>query len=304
MSFRAIVLRVAQHPWIRRTIADSQAARRLSSRWVPGETIEDALAAVKELNSAGISASLDHLGENVASEAEAREAAQVYVQMLDEIHRRGLNCNVSVKLTQMGLDISPDLCRENLTAIVQCAAAQNNFVRVDMEGSDYTDRTLAMVREMHRTFPNLGTVIQASLRRSDDDVTALIAEQIRIRLCKGAYLEPASVAYQHKPDVDRNYVRLAQELLTSGVYHGIATHDLRMVRAVLEHVARHQIPASAFEFQMLYGIRRDLQRQLRAQGWNVRVYIPFGSHWFPYLTRRLAERPANLLFLVKNAFRG
>jgi proline dehydrogenase len=304
MSFRAVVLSIAQHPLFRRVVADSQAARRLSKRWVPGETIEDALAAVKELNDAGISATLDHLGENVASEAEARQAAGVYLQMLDEIHRRALNCNVSVKLTQMGLDISPDLCRENLTAILQRATAQNNFVRVDMEGSEYTDRTLAMVREMHRTGPNVGAVIQAYLHRSDNDVTALIEERIRIRLCKGAYQEPPSVAYQQKADVDRNYVRLSQELLTSGIYHGLATHDPRMIQAVLDHAGRHHLPPSAFEFQMLYGIRRDLQRQLRAQGWNVRVYIPFGSHWFPYLTRRLAERPANLFFLLKNVFRG
>jgi proline dehydrogenase len=304
MSFRAIVLHIAHHPWIRRVAADSKAARRLSKRWVPGETIVDALAAVKELNDAGISATLDHLGENVASEAESREAAAVYLQMLDEIHRRGLNCNVSVKLTQMGLDISLDLCRQNLTAILDRAAAQGSFVRVDMEGSEYADRTLAMVRETHRTHSNLGTVIQAYLHRSDTDVTALIEERIRIRLCKGAYQEPPSVAYQQKADVDRNYVRLSQELLTSGIYHGIATHDPRMIQAALDHAARHNLPPSAFEFQMLYGIRRDLQRQLRAQGWNVRVYIPFGSHWFPYLTRRLAERPANLLFLLKNAFRG
>jgi proline dehydrogenase len=304
MSFRAVVLHITQHPLIRRVIADSQAARRLSKRWVPGEALEDALAAVKDLNAAGITASLDHLGENVASEAEARAAAQVYLQMLDEIHRRGLESHVSVKLTQMGLDISSDLCRENLTAIVQRASEQGNFVRVDMESSEYTDRTLAMVREMHQRFENVGTVIQACLHRSDNDSTALMEEQIRIRLCKGAYQEPPSVAYQHKVDVDRNYVRLSQELLTSGIYHGIATHDPRMIQAAVDHARRHQVPSSAFEFQMLYGIRRDLQRKLRADGWNVRVYIPFGSHWFPYLTRRLAERPANLLFLLRNVFRG
>jgi proline dehydrogenase len=304
MSFRAAVLHITQQPLFRRLVADSQAARRLSKRWVPGETIDAALAAVKELNGVGISATLDHLGENVASEAEAHEAAGVYLQMLDEIHQRNLDCNVSVKLTQMGLDLSPDLCRTNLTAILQRAATKGTFARVDMEGSEYTDRTLAVVREMHRTFPNVGAVIQACLRRSDHDVTALIEERIRIRLCKGAYQEPPSVAYQQKADVDRNYVRLSQELLTSGIYHGIATHDPRMIQAALDHAARHHLPPSAFEFQMLYGIRRDLQRQLRAQGWNVRVYIPFGSHWFPYLTRRLAERPANLFFLLKNAFRG
>jgi proline dehydrogenase len=304
MSFRAVVLQITQHPLIRRVMAGSKAARRLSKRWVPGETLEEALSAVKELNAAGITASLDHLGENVASEAEARAAAQVYLQMLDEIHQRGLESHVSVKLTQMGLDISSDLCRENLTAIVQRAAEHGNFVRVDMESSEYTDRTLAMVRDLHQRFGNIGTVIQACLHRSDNDITALMEEQIRIRLCKGAYQEPPSVAYQNKADVDRNYIRLSQELLTSGIYHGIATHDPRMIQAAIDHVGRHHIPASAFEFQMLYGIRRDLQRKLRADGWNMRVYIPFGSHWFPYLTRRLAERPANLLFLLRNVFRG
>ena len=285
-------------------VAESKAARRLSKRWVPGETLEDALAAVKELNAVGITATLDHLGENVATETEARAAAEVYLRMLDEIHRRGLQSHVSVKLTQLGLDISPDLCRENLAAILTRAAEQDNFVRIDMEGSEYTERTLAVVREMHRRFENIGTVIQAYLHRSDSDITVLNEERIRIRLCKGAYQEPPSVAYQHKADVDRNYVRLSQELLTSGIYHAIATHDPRMIQAAIGHANRNRVPSSAFEFQMLYGIRRDLQRELRAQGWNVRVYIPFGSHWFPYLTRRLAERPANLLFLLRNVFRG
>ncbi len=304
MSLRSTVLSIAQNSAVRGVVSDSKAARRLSKRWVPGETLDEALGAVKELNAAGISGTLDHLGENTASEAEARTAAQVYLDMLQTITERGLDCNVSLKLTALGLDVSPDLCRENLEAVVTRAASLGNFVRVDMEGSGYTERTLAMVREMHVRHENIGAVIQAYLRRSDSDVHALLAERIRIRLCKGAYQEPPDVAYPLKADVDRNYIRLSQELLTSGVYHGIATHDMRMIRAVIDHANRNRVPPSAFEFQMLYGIRRDLQRQLRAQGWSVRVYIPFGSHWFPYLTRRLAERPANLFFLVKNAFRG
>jgi proline dehydrogenase len=304
MSLRDVLLEFSTHPEIRRMVSGSAAARRLSKRWVAGEKLEDALSAVAELNAAGISATLDHLGENVATAKEARAACDVYLKMLDEIHNRGLDCNVSLKLTALGLDLDPNLCRGQLSEILTKAGGYGSFVRVDMEGSNYTTRTLDMVRELRRQFDNVGAVIQAYLHRSDHDIAELIESKTRVRLCKGAYREPPDIAYQQKADVDRNFVRLTQELLSSGIYHGIATHDPRMVQAAIDYAHKNQIPASAFEFQMLYGIRRDLQRQLRADGWNMRVYIPFGSHWFPYLSRRLAERPANLFFLMKNVFRG
>ena len=304
MSLRDFLLEFSTHPEIRRMVSSSAAARRLSKRWVAGEKLEDALAAVAELNAAGISATLDHLGENVATVKEARTACDVYSKMLDEIHQRGLDCNISLKLTSMGLDLDPGLCREHLAEILAKAGGYGSFVRVDMEGSAYTTRTLDMLREVRRQFDNVGAVIQAYLHRSDHDIAELIQAKTRVRLCKGAYREPPDIAYQHKADVDRNFVRLTQELLGSGVYHGIATHDPRMIQAAIDYAQRNKVSPSAFEFQMLYGIRRDLQRQLRSEGWNMRVYIPFGSHWFPYLSRRLAERPANMFFLLKNVFRG
>ena len=215
-----------------------------------------------------------------------------------------MDSNISVKLTQLGLDLSVDLCLRNLTALVERAALQRSFVRVDMEGSAYTERTLEMVHRVHRQSRNIGAVVQAYLYRTEKDVQRLLAEKIRIRLCKGAYQEPPEIAFPRKADVDRNYVRLAQMLLESGDYHGIATHDPNMIAAVQQYAGTHGIAPGAFEFQMLHGIRRDLQRQLRRQGWGMRVYIPFGSHWFPYFARRLAERPANLFFIARNFFRG
>jgi proline dehydrogenase len=304
MFFRNFILHFAMHPEIRRMFTDSQAARRLSRRWVPGEKLEEALQVVATLNAAGLSGTLDHLGENINTEQEARAACDTVLAMLDALHDRGLDCNVSLKLTQLGLDLSQDMCRRHLSEILLKAAGYGSFIRIDMEGSAYTAKTLDMVHEMHKESTNIGAVIQAYLHRSDKDVTELLANGIRVRLCKGAYQEPPEIAYQDKKDVDRNFVRLSQELLSSGIYHGIATHDPKMIQAALDHVKRHKIPASAFEFQMLYGIRRDLQKQLRADGWNVRIYIPFGTHWFGYLTRRLAERPANLFFLLRNLFRG
>jgi proline dehydrogenase len=276
----------------------------LSKRWIAGETLDDALAAVAALNKESLTATLDHLGENVLTAKEARAECDWYLKMLDEIHHRGLDCNVSVKLTAMGLDVSRDLCFTHLSEVLERAQGYGSFVRIDMEGSAYTARTLEMVHDLRARFEDVGAVIQAYLHRSDHDVAQLIEQKTRVRLCKGAYLEPPEIAYQNKADVDRNFVRLTQELLSSGVYHGIATHDPKMIDAAIEYVRRNHISASAFEFQMLYGIRRDLQRKLRAEGWNVRIYIPFGSHWFPYLTRRLAERPANLFFLVRNMFKG
>ncbi len=285
-------------------MAHSKATRAVVHRFVAGETMEEALQIVARLQQEGFSVSLDHLGENVSSEAEADAAHDVYMCLLDQIQARKLDANVSVKLTQMGLDLSEANCARRMAELLQRAASYGNFVRVDMESSAYTDRTLQMVRCLRGRHANVGTVIQSYLYRSEKDVQQLLSEGVRIRLCKGAYQEPPEVAFAHKRDVDENYVKLMKMLLKSGIYHGIATHDERMIRATIEFAAAEKIAKDAFEFQMLYGIRRDLQARLRAQGYRMRIYVPYGSHWFPYFTRRLAERPANVMFLLRNFFRG
>jgi proline dehydrogenase len=229
--------------------------------------------------------------------------------LLSEISARRLNANVSVKLTHMGLDVDPQLAHQNVRALVSQAASMQpeNFVRVDMEGSPYTDRTLALVHELHREPENrgcVGAVIQSYLRRSENDVAELLREGIRIRLCKGAYQEPAEIAFQAKSEVDANYIKLMKILLKSGIYHGLATHDEKIIREAQAFALQEQIPRDSFEFQMLYGIRRDLQRSLVRERWNMRVYVPFGTEWYPYLMRRLAERPANVVFVARNLFRS
>ena len=281
---------------------------RMSRRFVAGTTVEEALTAARAVNQLGMGVSLDNLGENVSNAEEARRSAQVYQQMLLEIEKRQLRANVSVKLTHMGLDVDEKLARELVSCLVAQAGRSNprNFVRVDMEGSPYTQRTLDFVHELHRQPGNanlVGAVIQSYLRRSQRDVEELLTAGIRIRLCKGAYKEPPEIAYQKKSEVDDNYVKLTHMLLKSGIYHGIATHEPRMIQEAISFARREKIAPEAFEFQMLYGIRRDLQQKLVRQGWRMRVYIPFGTEWYPYLMRRLAERPANLLFLMKNIFR-
>jgi proline dehydrogenase len=282
--------------------------QRTSSRFVAGTQVEDALRVTQTLNATGMSVSIDNLGENVTNPEEAREAAGLYRQLLSEISLRGLNANVSVKLTHMGLDVDPQLAYQNVRALVSQAASMRpkNFVRVDMEGSPYTDRTLALVHELHREPENrgcVGAVIQSYLRRSENDVAELLREGIRIRLCKGAYQEPAEIAFQSKSEVDANYIKLMKMLVKSGVYHGLATHDERLIREAQAFATQEQIPRDAFEFQMLYGIRRDLQKSLVREGWRMRVYVPFGTEWYPYLMRRLAERPANVVFVAKNLLR-
>jgi proline dehydrogenase len=250
--------------------------------------------------------SVDNLGENVTNADEARHSVQLYHQMLDQMSALGLNANVSLKLTHMGLDVDEAMAYEIASGVVQHAARINNFVRVDMEGSPYTQRTLDFVHKLHSQPENVGhvgAVIQSYLFRSEKDVEELLAQRIRIRLCKGAYKEPPEVAFPKKTDVDANYVKLMKMLLTSGVYHGIATHDENMIRATIEFAQKEKIAPSTFEFQMLYGVRRDLQQKLVKEGWRCRVYIPFGTEWYPYLMRRLAERPANAIFILKNLFR-
>lgn len=268
---------------------------------------EDALQAAAALNAEGISATLDSLGENVSSPEEAGRSAAVYHELLDAIHQRRLDANVSVKLTQMGMDLDPVLAEQIVREMTEHARQAGTFVRVDMEGSEYTEATIEMVRRLHAEPGNqghVGIVIQAYLYRSQADIGTLLKDGIRIRLCKGAYQEPPDKAFPAKPQVDENFVRLAQILVSSGVYHGIATHDEAMVEATCAYVKKQGIARSAFEFQMLYGIRRDLQRRLVREGYRVRVYVPFGAEWYPYFMRRLAERPANVLFLAKNLLKS
>lgn len=304
MLTRSLLLHLSARPSVRNFMLRSRVARAVALRFVAGETVEDALRAARAVEDAGFSATLDYLGEHLHSDAEAATARDVYLRLLDEIRDRRLNANVSVKLTQLGLDLSTENCRERLKAVVARAAACGNFVRVDMEGSAYTERTLELVRAVHRSFENIGAVIQSYLQRSERDAEQLLAERIRIRLVKGAYDEPPEVAYPDKADVDATFLRLMRRLLSSGLYHAIATHDPRMLRATVEYARQQRITPDRFEFQMLYGIRRDLQARLLRQGYRMRTYIPFGGQWFPYLTRRLAERPANLLFFLRHLLRG
>jgi proline dehydrogenase len=284
-------------------VETSRLAQRLSSRFVAGERLEDALRVGQRINSEGITLTLDHLGESVTSLAEASQASDVYLRALEEIHSNGVKGNVSLKLTQFGLDLSPDACRANVARLVERAAALGTFVRIDMESSEYTDRTLDLVEELHAQFPCVGTVIQSYLYRSQKDIKRLCSRRIRVRLCKGAYLEPAGVAFPSKADVDRNYIELMKLLLDEGEYPAIATHDERMITATKAYAAQAGIARDRFEFQMLYGIRRDLQRRLVAEGYRLRLYVPFGKAWYPYLMRRLAERPANVFFLARHFFR-
>ena len=303
---RAAFIALSESKPLRSFAEKSRIGQRLSGRFVAGTTIEDALRAARAMNELGLSVSVDNLGENVTNAEEAQHSAQLYHQMLDRMNSLRLNANVSLKLTHMGLDINENMAYEITSELVEHAARINSFVRVDMEGSPYTQRTLDFVRLLHRHdgyAGRVGAVIQSYLYRSEKDVAQLIADGIRIRLCKGAYKEPPDIAFEKKADVDANYVKLMKMLLKSGIYHGIATHDEHMIGATIEFARKEKVAASAFEFQMLYGIQRDLQQNLVKEGWRCRVYIPFGTEWYPYLMRRLAERPANLLFILKNLFR-
>jgi proline dehydrogenase len=280
-------------------------ARKLASRFVAGETIDQGVEAARELARRGITSSLDLLGESVTAEAEAVAARDQYLTMLDRMAASGVEVNVSVKLTQMGLDVGEDLCQANMIRILDKARALGGFVRLDMEGSDYTQRTLDFFTR--RLFPDYGrhcgVVIQSMLRRSAGDIDALVRLGARVRLCKGAYLESEEVAFPDKAEVDRSYLALMERLLTDGNYPGLATHDERIIAHAQAFVAAQKISSDRFEFQMLYGVRRDLQERLRRAGYHMRVYIPFGTQWYPYLMRRLAERPANIAFILGNVVR-
>ncbi|HEX2917565.1 MAG TPA: proline dehydrogenase family protein [Edaphobacter sp.] len=273
----------------------------MSSRFVAGLTIEDAIDACQRLNREGISTTLDSLGESVTTEAQARRSAETYHQLLDAIATYGLKANVSVKLSQMGMDFDPELAEKIVGELVDHASRVSSFVRIDMEGSRYTEPTVAMTERLQsRGRDRVGTVLQAYLYRTEADAERLLGEGIRIRLCKGAYKEPPQIAFPEKKDVDANYLKLAQRMMTSGVFCGIATHDEAIIQKLLAFLREQNISKDSFEFQMLYGIRRDLQRYLVRMGFGVRVYVPFGPEWYPYFMRRLAERPANAIFLLRN----
>ena len=276
----------------------------LAKRFIAGETKEDAVKAVRDLNALGIRTSLDILGENVTSEEMARDLANTYIDVLKTIDNENIKANVSVKLTQMGLDISNDFCFDNVSRIIETARDRGNFVRIDMEGSAYTQRTLDLVYRWADKYDNIGTVIQSMLYRSAGDVAQLISRGIRVRLCKGAYKEPDSVAFQEKDKVNENYVTLMKMLLDSGNFHSIATHDNAMIEATKKHALDKGIEKDKFEFQMLYGINRSGQVKLAQEGYGMLVYVPFGTHWFPYYYRRLRERKENVLFILKHLFKG
>lgn len=301
---RAVLLRLSNSPRMAGWVTSHKTTRRMSQKFVAGEELEQALAAAKVCNDSGLKVSLDLLGESVTNAEQARAARDSYLRIFDRIAEEKLEANVSLKLTQLGLDLDVTTCQELLESIVAHATGYGNFVRVDMEGSAYTQRTIDVVKRVRAKTTSVGIVMQSYLRRTEADARDLLALGCRIRLCKGAYKEPPTVAFPAKSDVDANYVKVMKLLLPSGIYHGIATHDPKMIQATEQFVAAKGIGKDQFEFQMLYGIRTDLQCELVKRGYNMRVYIPYGRDWFPYFMRRLAERPANMLFFLKNLFRG
>ena len=306
---RAFFVHLSENRSLRSFAEQSSIGQRVSNRFVAGTEIADAVRVTKAVNRAGMSVTIDNLGENVSNPEEARHSAELYHQILEAIAAHALHANISLKLTHMGLDIDETLARDLVSGLVAKAASMNppGFVRVDMEGSPYTQRTLDFVDELHRRpghANSVGTVIQAYLRRSQADVEKLLSDGIRIRLCKGAYKEPASIAFESKADVDANYIQLMKTLMKSGIYHGLATHDENIIREAQAFATAEKVARDSFEFQMLYGIRRDLQQSLVRDGWRMRVYVPFGTEWYPYFMRRLGERPANVFFLARNLLRS
>ena len=306
---RTLFVHLSENRTLRSFAERSAIGQRVSGRFVAGTDIADAVRVTQAVNRAGMSVSIDDLGENVTNPQEARHSAHLYHEILDAIAAKGLNANISLKLTHMGLDVDEALARDLVSGLVAKAASMNppGFVRVDMEGSPYTERTLDFVHELHSRAGHansVGTVIQAYLKRSERDVEKLLSEGIRIRLCKGAYKEPASIAFESKAEVDANYIKLMKILMKSGIYHGLATHDENIIREAQAFATREKLARDSFEFQMLYGIRRDLQQSLVRDGWRVRVYVPFGTEWYPYFMRRLGERPANVFFIARNMLRS
>ena len=301
---RSVLLYLSEKEFPKKLLTGHSWGRRLAQRFIAGDSLEDAVKAVRALSSEGFDTTLDCLGESVHDASAASEACQTYLGILDRLAAEGLRSNVSIKLTQLGLAIDEALTVKHLQALCERARAHHNFIRIDMESSAYTDSTLRVFLAVNEPRDVLGMVIQSYLRRSERDVAELLQSGTRIRLVKGAYQEPPDLAFPHKKDVDACFVKLTQMLLSSGVYHAIATHDERMIQATLDFAAAKGLGKDQFEFQMLYGIRRQLQRDLKQQGFRVRVYVPYGKQWYAYFMRRLAERPANLFFLLKNFFRG
>jgi proline dehydrogenase len=300
---RSTLLKLSESPGFAHWVTSNGATRRMARRFVAGETLDEAIAAARRCTELGMLASLDYLGENVSTTTDAQRARDAYLEIFERIAKEKLNANVSCKLTQLGLDLSAEFCEGLVLSVVERAAGYDNFLRVDMEGSIYTQRTVELVKRVRSRSPAVGTVIQAYLYRSERDIQDLLAYGCRIRLCKGAYKESEEVAFERKKEVDGNFVRLMHLLLSSGFYHAIATHDPHMLGETIRWAAAKGISKHDFEFQMLYGVRTDLQRRLVEGGYRMRVYIPYGRDWFPYFMRRLAERPANLGFLLRNYFR-
>ena len=301
---KAFLLYLSRQKAIQGFMMNFWVTRRVVNRFVSGEELEHGLNAVRKVNAEGATATLDHLGEEVSEPEEAIAATEVYLNALDKINENGVNTNVSVKPTQVGLKIDKKLCQENFRKIIERAKKYDNFVRMDMEGSDCTQDTLDVFYSLRKKYDNVGIVIQTYLYRSEKDIDDIQKLGGRIRLCKGAYKEPKEIAFPRKQQVDDNFIKLMEKLLVSGIYHGIATHDEKIIEKTKEFTQKNNISKESFEFQLLYGIRTELQYQLLKEGYKVRIYIPFGKQWYPYFMRRLAERPANLFFFLKNFFRA
>ncbi|MBA2595291.1 MAG: proline dehydrogenase family protein [Chloroflexia bacterium] len=302
---RGAVLAVAEREEIERFVRNGRLPRKVAERFVAGDTVADAIQAGQLLSAAGLTTTLDHLGENVLTTEEAHAAVQSYEQTLRAMSAAGLEPNISVKLTMLGLDISDDVAHDNMLALLETARDVHGFVRIDMEDSQYAETTVRLTEALHSRVPDhVGTVIQAYLHRSDRDVERLIERKVRVRLVKGAYAEPASVALQRPREVDAAFVRLMERLLEDGTYPAIATHDPALIRATQGFAMRMGIDPHTWEFQMLYGVRREAQNALAGEGYGMRVYVPFGTDWYSYFARRIAERPANLLFVLRQLAPG
>lgn len=301
---RALLIGLSHSEILRKFSAKNRLAKKTARRFVAGETLKEGIEAAKALNSSGINVTMDFLGENTKNEEEAISCSKEIINILEAIEKEKISGNVSIKLTQLGLDLGEEFCKKMLINILEEAKKRNNFVRIDMESSDYTDKTLNLFYDVFESYKNVGIVIQAYLYRSIKDVEEIIKRGGRIRLCKGAYKEPKKIAFPKKKDVNENFIKIMKVLLDSKIYHAIATHDEKMISATISYVKEKNIPRDSFEFQMLYGIRRDFQNKLVKDGWKVRVYLPYGTHWYPYYMRRLAERPANLFFILRNLLKG
>ena len=305
---RDLFLAMSTNALMRDFVVGFPLTRRVTRRFVAGETVDEAIEVIQKLSTQGIDVTFDQLGESVTNEAEARAAKDGYLRALDAITAHRVTAKMSVKLTKMGLDLHPDLCLANLREILARAKQIGTLVTIDMEDSQHTQVTLNVFKTLREEFGNVGIVLQSYLYRSEQDLKQLIALGANVRLCKGAYKEPATVAFPQKEEVDANYVKLAQLFFDSNgaahaAYLDLATHDEKIIAWAKEYVTAHQVDRKRFEFQMLYGIRSDLQRKIVAEGYTMRVYVPCGTHWYPYFMRRLAERPANVIFLISNLFR-